>query len=64
MAPKVKPNKVVFQADWKLAANKLKIAVADLSIDRYFQREYIQTLRQRFNDKERTQELYEAIMRL
>lgn len=52
-------------ADWKEVASKLKEVVAKLdSIDYYFQKDEILMIRQRFNDKERSEELYNKIMSL
>lgn len=54
-----------FEADWKEVASKLKEVVAKLdSIDYYFQKDEILMIRQRFNDKERSEELYNKIMSL
>jgi CRISPR/Cas system CMR subunit Cmr4 (Cas7 group RAMP superfamily) len=55
-------EEVFGELDWKEAARHLKLAVEDQSIDRYSFKEYIERLRVRYNDKERTKELYDAIM--
>lgn len=48
--------------DWKSAARKLKNLVTDQSIDTYFKRQEIAELRERYNSKERTEELFNLIM--
>jgi hypothetical protein len=55
------------ELDWKIAAKHLKKIISscrDSSIDTYFQRREINTLRDRYNKKERTRDLYNAIMTL
>lgn len=50
------------EIDWKLAADKLKKLVNDQSIDAYFKRGKVQALRERYNNKDRSQELFDLIM--
>lgn len=51
--------------DWKAAAKKLKDCVTNIhSIDWYLKKDAITDLRERYNGKERTAELHEAIMAL
>lgn len=53
------------ELDWKAAGRKLKSVVDDImSIDNYFRKPQIELLRTRYNGKERTEELYNAIMKL
>jgi hypothetical protein len=51
--------------DWKSASIKLKHNVDTISsIDNFFRKPLVLSLRERFNNRERTQELYDAIMKL
>lgn len=50
--------------EWKVAMERLKIAINNKSIDYYHKRDLIQQVRARFNNKERTQALYDLIMTL
>lgn len=53
-----------FDGDWKKAAKKLKSIVNDHSIDNYFKRLQGQKLREKYNDGNRSKELYDSIMAL
>jgi len=57
-----KPKKK--RLNWKRAAVKLKTVLDDLGIDNYFKRQRAMKLRDRYNDKERTQNLYNEINEL
>lgn len=50
--------------DWKAAAQKLKAIVEDTSIDNYFNQAEAKQLRDRYNSKERSEELFQKIMSL
>jgi hypothetical protein len=52
--------------DWKPAAKKLKKATEEItdSLDDYFKKVEINALRTRYNNKERSKSLYDAIMAL
>lgn len=52
------------KADWKEAAKKLKALVEDHSIEGYDKRVVAEKLKDRYNDKERTQVLFDEIMAL
>ena len=52
------------ELDWEAARKHLRAAKKDNSIDRYHKQEQIAQLGSRYNDEERTQELYDAIMAL
>lgn len=48
--------------NWKEAASKLKKLVEDNSIDTFFRKDEINALRDRYNNKERSEELFNQIM--
>lgn len=53
------------ELDWIEAGNKLKSVVTNIkSIDNYFRQDIINAIRERFNNRERTEELYNEIMNL
>ena len=50
-----------FKADWKAAAKKLKAVTEDYAVDNYFKRVKALALKERYNNKERSEELYNSI---